>query len=146
MSLSNYGEAKILNHVFCGQESTFDLSSNDLYIGLATSLSADGDTLAEVSTGTGYARVKIADQTTDSNNVFAPITIDGSETGSITTDAQITFASASGGDWGTVTHIGIWDASASGNLVAWGELSVDKTITDGDTFIISSGSLTVTLD
>ena len=145
MSLSNYGEAKILNHVFCGQESTFDLSSNDLYIGLATALSADGGTLTEVS-GNAYARVKIADQVTASNNVFAPITIDGSETGSITTDTQITFASASGGDWGTVTHIGIWDALSGGNLVAWGALSVNKTITDGDTFIISSGSLTVTLD
>lgn len=141
MSLSNYAEEKVLDHIFIGQESPWDLSSNDLYIGLATAQGTDGDTLSELTIGTdAYARVKIVDQTTNANNVFA-----AASNGSITTDTQITFPEATG-NWGTITHIGIWDASTAGNLIAWGALSTSKLVESGDTFIITSGNLTVTLD
>lgn len=145
MSLSNYAEAKTLNHIFCGAESSW--SATNIYVGLATAVNTDAS-ITEVANSYAYARVQISDTANSANNKFAPITIDGSENGSITTDAQVTFATANGGDWGTVTHIGIWDSGThgAGNLIAWGALTVSKTITDGDTFVISAGNLTITLD
>lgn len=73
---------------------------------------------------------------------------------------SITFAAASGGSKSssatitftgmpscTVSHIGIWDASTSGNFLAGGAVTGgSKTVNAGDTFEITSGSLTVTLD
>jgi len=143
MSLSNYAENKVLDHIFRNNEIA-DWTGFDLYLGLATGMSgSDGVGLTELTVGTdAYARQQITDGTAGTNSFSAA----GAATdGTITTDTQITFPSATG-DWGTVTHIGIWDASSGGNLIAWGALSVNKTITNGDTFIISSGSLEITLD
>jgi len=142
MSLSNYSENKVLNHIFRhGQGSNGNFEDFDLYIGLATAVNTDAS-ITEVANANAYARVEINDYT-PADTKFA-----AAASGSITTNATITFAAASGGDWGTVTHIGIWDSGTygGGNLIAWGALSVTKSITDGDTFFISSGNLTITLD
>ena len=45
----------------------------------------------------------------------------------------------------TVTHIGIWDASTSGNLLYHGAVSSSKTVASGDTISLAAGQLTVTL-
>ena len=58
----------------------------------------------------------------------------------------VTIEGASGGDFGTITHIGIFDALTSGNLLAHGALTSSKVISDGDTFQINSGNLTITID
>jgi len=137
MSLSNYAETKILDHIFRNGEAT-DFTDNDLYIGLATALSNDGDTVTEVSGG-GYARQEICDHSAGTNSFAA------ASGNSITTDTQITFPEATG-DFGTITHVVIYDALTSGNLIAWGALSSSKAVETGDTFIISSGNLTITLD
>jgi hypothetical protein len=50
-----------------------------------------------------------------------------------------------GGSWGTVSHIGILDASSSGNLLYYTALDASKTIATGDVFRIAIGSLSVTL-
>jgi len=139
MSLSNYAETKILDHIFRNGEAT-DYTDNDLYIGLATALSSDGDSVTEVSTsGTAYARQQIVDNSAGTNSFAA------ASGNSITTDTQINFPEATD-DFGTVTHVVIYDASTAGNLVAWGALSSSKLIETGDTFIITAGNLTITLD
>ena len=61
-----------------------------------------------------------------------------------TTSADINFPQATG-SWGTVTHIGIWDASSSGNMLYYTALDASKTIATGDILKIAAGSLTVTL-
>lgn len=46
----------------------------------------------------------------------------------------------------TVTHVGLYDASAAGNFLGGGSLSVSKTTNSGDTFQIAIGDLDITLD
>ena len=50
------------------------------------------------------------------------------------------------GNWGTVTHVGVYDASSSGNLMAYATLSASKTIETGDVFRVPSGDLDITLN
>ena len=52
---------------------------------------------------------------------------------------------AAGSNWGTVTHVGVLDASSSGNLLYHSALTTSKAITTGDIFRIPAGSLTVTM-
>jgi hypothetical protein len=57
----------------------------------------------------------------------------------------VTFPQATG-DWGTISHIAIFDALTSGNMLMYTDLTTSKVIGNGDIFQISSGNLTVTLD
>lgn len=132
-ALSSYAERKVLDHVFKNTAYT----SPSAYLGLFTSDPTDSASGTEVS-GNGYARIQI-------DNKMAAATT-GSDNSSISSNANITFAAASGGDFGTITHIGIFDAASSGNLLAHGALTSSKVISDGDTFQINSGNLTITID
>lgn len=70
----------------------------------------------------------------------------GSPTGgSIQNDAAVTFPTATANYDGTVTCIAIMDASTSGNVLWYGELSVSKTVTTGDQFQVATGNLQVSL-
>ena len=83
----------------------------------------------EVSGG-GYARQTVAFTTsgnTTSNN------------------AAVEYPTATG-NYGTVTHVGVYDASSSGNLMAYAALSSNKTIETGDVFRVPSGDLDITLN
>jgi hypothetical protein len=128
-ALSDYAELKVLDLLFKNTAFT----APNAYLGLFTSAPNDTGGGTEVS-GNGYARVQI-------DNKMA-----SAASGAISSNANITFPTASGGDFGTITHIGIFDASTSGNLLAHGALTASKTISDGDTFQINSGSLTITID
>jgi hypothetical protein len=132
-ALSSYSERKVLDLLFKNTAFT----APEAYIGLFTSDPTDSASGTEVS-GNGYARIRI-------DNKMASATT-GSDNSSIVSNTNITFAAASGGDFGTITHIGIFDALTSGNLLAHGALTASKTISDGDTFQINSGNLTITID
>ena len=45
----------------------------------------------------------------------------------------------------TVTHIGIWDAVSSGNLLFHTAVNSSKTVANGDTISIAAGAITITL-
>jgi len=128
-ALSNYAELKVLDLLFKNTAFT----APNAYLGLFTSAPNDAGGGTEVS-GNNYARVQIDTKMASASS------------GAISSNANITFPAASGGAFGTITHIGIFDASSSGNLLAHGALSASKTISDGDTFQINSGSLTITID
>jgi hypothetical protein len=55
---------------------------------------------------------------------------------------EFTAATAS---WGTIVAVGVFDASTAGNLLAWADLTVNKTIDTGDIFRIPTGDLDITL-
>jgi hypothetical protein len=98
---------------------------------LALYTAAPGETGGgtEVS-GTGYVRQSVAFTTsgnTTSNN------------------AAVEFPTA-GASWGTVTHVGVFDASTSGNLMAYATLSASKAIASGDVFRVPNADLDITLD
>jgi hypothetical protein len=84
--------------------------------------------------GNGYARV-----------VTGTITVSGTSPTLATNAAAIEFAAASGGNWGTITHVAIFDALTSGNMLGWAALSSSRTINDGDIIRIPAGDLDITL-
>lgn len=126
MSFSDYLETKVLDHVFAGTAYTAPAT---LYVALFTAAPSDSGGGTEVSGG-AYARQTIAFTTsgdTTSNN------------------AAVEFPTATA-NYGTVTHVGIYDASSAGNLMAWAALTSSKTIETGDVFRIPSGDLDITLN
>jgi hypothetical protein len=125
MSLSNYGENYYL-------DSMFEVSG--LYVGLSRAdPTEDGSGLDEPS-GNGYARVSISGSTWNAAS-------DGSKTNG----TAITFPTATG-SWGTITHMGIFDAATSGNLLWSTELTSSKGITTGQTLQFPASSVTITLN
>ena len=126
--MSDYLENAMLNLTLNG--SAFTAISTP-YVSLHTADPTDAGTGAEVSGGS-YARQSAS---------FATASGTG---GSVSTDADITFPTATA-DWGTITHIGIWDSASTGELLYHTALDTSKTITSGDIFKILSGNLTVTL-
>lgn len=131
---SDYLELEILDHVL-GKGTRDYTSPANLYIGLHTSDPTDTYSSGEVS-GNAYARTAVS-----FNAASQP------STGFTFADnsATVTFPTASGGNWGTITHLSIWDASTSGNMLFHGALTATKVVNDGDTFQIQAGNLTISL-
>ncbi len=127
---SDYVENQILN---CYLNQGNVTAPTAIYLGLHSADPTDDDG-GEIS-GNGYARVAITDK-------FDTATGAG---GSVSSNADITGFTASGGDWATVTHVGIHTASADGELLFHTPLASSVTVADGDSFQISSGNLTVTV-
>ena len=126
--MSDYLENAILNATLNATNYTAPAAP---YVSLHTADPTDAGTGAELS-GNAYTRQSAS---------FATASGTG---GSVSTDADITFSAATA-DWGTVSHIGVWDASTGGNLLYHTALDSSKTIDTGDIFKITSGNLTVTL-
>ena len=125
---SDFLENALINAVL---RNTTYTSPATVYVSLYTSDPTDADSGTEVSTsGTGYARTAV--------------TMGAPSDGVSTNSADVTFPTATA-SWGTVTHIGIHDASTSGNLLFHTPLDTSKTIDSGDIFKIESGNLSVTL-
>ena len=126
---SDYLENEVLDHVL-GKGTRDFPSPTNLRVGLFTSMPTDSGGGTEVS-GSGYGR--------------QAVTFNAASSGSATTSGDLTFGPASGGDFGTILGIGIFDATTSGNLLIFTTLAASKTVSDGDTFVISAGNLTVSL-
>lgn len=125
-AMSDYLEDAFLDH-FLGTSSTSAPSA--VYLGLHTADPTDAGTGAEVS-GNGYAR--------------KAITFGASSSGTASNSAAVEFAAASGGNWGTITHIGIYDALTAGNLLFHSALTTSKTISDGDIFKVAASGIDIT--
>lgn len=139
MSISDYYENKILDHMVRGQAFTVPTT---VYLSLHTGTGPDetGTPSNEVTNtgGSTYARIPIG------------------------TGGSITFAAASGGQMGftigntaefgglngmpavTVTYVGIYDALTVGNLLWSGPLGTPRTTSVGD--FVRLTALTLTLD
>ena len=129
-SFSDYTENLVLTYLFTTGAVTRPTA---WYVGLFTAAPSDTGGGTEVS-GNAYARV-----------VTGTITVSGTSPTNATNAAAIEFAAASGGNWGSIGWAGIFDASTTGNLLAWAPLTTARTINDGDVFRIPATSLTITL-
>jgi hypothetical protein len=128
MSFSNFLETEILDHVFAGAAYT---APTTLYLALFTAAPGETGGGTEVTTsGTAYARETVAFTTTGN-------------TTSNTASVEYSTATAT---FGTVTHVGVFDAATAGNLMAYATLSSPKTIDTGDVFRVPTGDLDITLD
>jgi len=124
--MSNYLENALINVTL---RATSYTAPTTVYVALYTTDPTDADTGTEV-TGGSYARQSV--------------TFAAPSNGVSTNSADVTFPTCTVA-WGTVTHIGIRDASTSGNLLYHTPLDVSKTIAAGDIFKITTGNLSVTL-
>ena len=124
--MSNYLENALINATL---RNTAYTSPSVVYVGLFTSDPTDAGSGTEVSGGS-YARTAV--------------TFGAPSNGTSTNSAAVEFPQATG-NWGTITHIGILDASSLGNLLYHTALDSSKTIETGDIFKIAIGSLSVTL-
>jgi len=74
-----------------------------------------------------------------------------STTGTISSNATVSFPVATanyqtaGSTGNVVTHLALMDASTSGNVLFYGALTTNKTVSSGDQFTISSGNLSISL-
>jgi hypothetical protein len=124
--MSNYLENALINVTL---RATAYTAPTTVYVALFTSDPTDAGTGTEVSGG-AYARTAV--------------TFAAPSNGVTTNSADVTFPTCTLA-WGIVTHIGIYDALTSGNLLYHTPLDASKTVDTGDIFKISSGSLSVTL-
>lgn len=119
---------------YFGNQAT-DIPAN-YYVGLSTTLPTNvGGNVTEPSSG-AYARVQVANNTTNWNNATTRAT---------SNKTLIEFPSATT-SWGVITHFVIW-RSASGttaaDFVAWGELDTPITVSTGGTPDFPAGALII---
>ena len=120
MSISNYGELALLNTL------------------RGTSYSAAGT----------YIKLHLGDSGEDgtanaaANAVRQAATFSTATAGSMVTSAAVTWTNVSNTE--TYTHWSLWDAATAGNCLWTGALSASASVVAGDTFQITT--LTLTLD
>ena len=129
MGLSDYLEAALLDHILLN--TAYTTPGTSIYVSLYSSDPQDDDSGTEIS-GNAYARIQVTGWDQPQPGIRDNTTI-------------ITFAAASGGDWGTLTHVGIHDAVSAGNLLLHGALDAPVLIEDTDQFKIAAGDLVATL-
>jgi hypothetical protein len=122
MSISNYAELKLLDHVT--GRAAFTIPSN-VYLKLHT-----GDPGEDATNNA-------ATETTRKVAAWS-----AASSGAIATSATVEWTNVSTTE--TYTHWSMWDASTAGNALWKGALSASAAVTAGDTFQITS--LTLSLD
>tara|TARA_R100001510_G_scaffold18399_1_gene15870 strand:+ start:98 stop:484 length:387 start_codon:yes stop_codon:yes gene_type:complete len=124
---SDYLENKVLDYVFSGGSFS---QPGTKHVALFTTAPGDDGTGGTECSGTGYARQSVTLSTS----------------GSATTNSGAVEFPTAGSSWGTIVAAGVYDASTSGNLLAFNNLTASKTIGSGDVFRINAGDLDITLD
>lgn len=126
-ALSNYAEDLVANVLLRGYSHTGPAT---VYAALHTADVTDAGTGTECSYS-GYAR-KVATFNTPSN-------------GATSNQGQIDFAANGSGSAVVVTHVAVWDALTSGNLLFHAPLTTNKTLQPGDVLSFAIGALQITL-
>lgn len=118
-SKSNYLELRLLDHVLGAGTVTTPAT---VYLGLFSTVPSDtggGIELTGVS-APGYDRIAIAN---DATNFPAATTAGGGKGEKKLAVMHQTPANSSGVNWPTVVGWGLFDSSAGGNLLLWGEVA-----------------------
>lgn len=109
------------------------------YVGLLTAGPSDSQAGTEVSGGS-YIRQVCA------------FTVTGGGVALALNTSAITFPTATS-DWGSISHVGLYDAQTSGNLAAFQNLqqsdfstSTTKIVNDGDILKFNASTIKITLD
>jgi hypothetical protein len=135
-AFSNYLEDAIITWCFSG--TSFPAALTTVYVSLHTGDPAD--TGANEVTGGNYGRIAVA------NAAWTKTSAVATGTASAVNNADITFPTTGTVTWsGSVTHVGIWSASSTGNFLYGGALSAPKTVASGDVFKFTNGNLTISV-
>jgi len=127
-ALSDYSEKALLDWLMGGATPS---RPSARHVALFTAAPNDAGGGTELSTGS-YARQAAT---------FAAAT---SGAGTTTTTNAQSFT-ASGASWGSITHVGVFDAASSGNLFWHGAITTARTVNDGDTITFAIGSVDLTM-
>ena len=122
MSISNYAELKILDHATGTASWT---APSGVYLKLHTGDPGEAGT-SNAATNTSRQQVSFS----------------AASSGSIVSSATVTWTNVSTTE--TYSHWSMWDNSTAGNCIWTGALSSSSSVTAGDTFQITS--LTLSLD
>jgi len=135
---SDYLEKAIIDWSF--DNTAMPATGTVRYVSLHTAAPSESAGSNEVPTaGTNYARVAIS-----SGNITRA-QISGVWTAKNNLD--LTYPAAGTANFtATVTHIGIWTASTSGNLLYWGALGSSANIVPGVVFKILANNLTISVN
>ena len=127
--LTDYAEDLVLDWLFTTGSAT---RPTVWYVGLYTVAPSETGGGTEVSGGS-YARTS------------ATFTVTGTAPTTASNSVAVEFPEATG-NWGTIVAAGIFDASTSGNLIAFANLTTSKAIDTGDVLRFNIGALDITLD
>lgn len=125
-AISTYLANKLLDHSLRNVAYTPPAT---VYLALYTSNPGPDNTGTEVSGG-GYTR--------------QPVTFSAASAGQIVNSADVVFPVATAA-WGTITHVGVFDAATGGNLLYYAALSAAKTIDVNDQFKMPAGQLSFSM-
>jgi hypothetical protein len=112
-NLSDYAENKLLDHLL--GRTSFTMPAT-VRVALFTTATTDAGGGTEV-TGGAYAR--------------QPLTIDAASGGATQNSAEIVFPVATA-NWGTISHVAIYDAATAGNSLMHGALAASRIINTGE--------------
>lgn len=136
---SDYSERNIIETTLRG--SPFPVPAG-VFIALFTADPTDADATeneVNLSVWPNYVRKDAADGAAIASGWAAPVN-------GVSTNAKvITFPANNGEGAVTVTHIGMYDAQAGGNLLYHAPLTSSKTLLQGDVLSFGIGSITVTI-
>lgn len=138
---SNYLENHFLDWLLRGQSFTAPAT---VYIALFTAAPTDAGGGTEVSGGS-YARVAVTSSLANwaGTQSAGSTTASSGTSGTTSNNNAITFPAPTA-NWGVITSFGIFDASTSGNLLYYGNLTTSKTVNNGDAApSFAAGALTL---
>lgn len=127
-AFTNHAEDLVMDWVFTNGAVTRPTA---WYVALHTADPTETGAVGELS-GNGYARQSV--------------TFSASSGGATSNSGSLTFGPNASSNWGSVSHVSVWDAVTAGNCLAYGALSSPVTINVGDSLVISAGNLDITLD
>jgi hypothetical protein len=121
-SKSDYMEDKVMNVL---RGTTF--TGVTPYVGLMTAAPGETGPGTEVSGGS-YARTAV--------------TFGAPSGGAMSNSGAVNFPTPTA-DWGTIVGFGIFDASTSGNLLYYGDITPNQTINTGNTVTFPTGDIDI---
>ena len=127
-ALSDHAENLLLNWLMTTGTAT---RPTQWFVALFSSAPNDAGGGTEIS-GNGYSRQSVSWDA-------------ASGTGGTTANSGAVSFTASGSGFGTVTHIGIYDASSSGNLLWHGAMDTAKSVAAGDVLQFAVGAIDLTI-
>jgi len=133
MSFTDFLENKLLDFVW---GNVAYVVPTTIYVGLSTTQPADDGTNITEPSGNGYARVGVANNTTN-----WPVAVGGAKSNG----TVIQFSTATG-TWGTMAYFFNSTAVTGGDILGSGALSTPKLIDNGDTARFDTGQHGITLD
>lgn len=130
MSVTYYSANRVLDRNF---GSTAYTPPATYYFGLSTTtIQIDGTGATEPSGG-AYARVGLVNDKTNWGTAA---------NASLSNLASVTFPESTA-SWGTITHVGMWDALTAGNLWWFDALSPSRAVASATTVLFAVGAITV---